>query len=282
MRTKRLLAFLIALCMLTSISISAFAAKVHPDNTGEEEISPHTIIGTDNRTKVTNTSVKGPNAVCKLTLQFRKANGTIVKKYASGFLYSRQNVGTAGHAIYDPGLRLYIEQITVSPGISPSGKLVPDQIVSRNNCHVHPSYVKNATSGEINSYYDYGAIVLPKAFASPSGYFGLDNELSNSDYTTKYLTLAGYDAKSNQQYKERSNKKVSSVTNYFLEVRYDTLPGMSGSPIYNDERYVVGILTYGASSSETIPESDPRTNSAQRMNQSCFNFLMEYYIKPAS
>lgn len=280
MKSKRLLALLTLLCMVISVSTTSYAAKIHPDNSGTIEIKPHTIIGNDNRQKVTNTLDKGPNAVCKLIIKFKKPNNSTVTKYGSGFLYSRRNVGTAGHCVYDAGLGLYASQITIEPGISPSRNIVSPQTVSLNNCHIPSQFV--LPDKTTNWEYDYAAIVVPKEFPSPAGFFGLDNELSDTAYKTQYLTLAGYDAKSKQQYKERSNSKVSYVRSGDISLRYDTVPGMSGSPIYNDARYVVGIFNYGVddTTGSSVPENHPNSNTAQRMNDACFNFLTKYYIAP--
>ena len=110
-----------ALAVSVSLSCTAFAEKLPPDNDPIPE--PNTIFGTDNRQVVTNTSAKGANAVCNLTLTFKK-DGITYTKYGTGFMYSRYNMGTAGHCIWDPSLDTYVYSIKIMPGDNANGGIV--------------------------------------------------------------------------------------------------------------------------------------------------------------
>lgn len=279
---------LLACALVVSLSLpcTAFAEKLPPDNDPIPE--PYTIFGTDNRQAVTNTSVKGANAVCNLTLTFKK-DGITYTKYGTGFMYSRYNMGTAGHCIWDPSLDTYVYSIKIMPGDNASGGIVAAKTVSysKSNFHVPSEYVNN---GNEDPNYDYGVVVLSEPFPSPVGYFGLDHEFTDEQYETEYLNLSGYDYKSRIQYKERSNKKVVNVNPIDVQMKFDTLPGMSGSPIYTDDRYVVGLYNYGATGSD-IPVVDENYNKNYNYFQKLGNdvskepsefykFLKQYYIKP--
>lgn len=277
-----------ALAVSVSLSCTAFAEKLPPDNDPIPE--PNTIFGTDNRQVVTNTSAKGANAVCNLTLTFKNPKtGKNVTKYGTGFMYSRYNMGTAGHCIWDPSLDTYVSTMKIMPGDNANGGIVGAKTVSysKSNFHVPEEYVNN---GKENPNFDYGVVVLSEPFPSPVGYFGLDHEFTDEQYETEYLNLSGYDYKSRTQYKERSNKKVVNVNPIDVQMKFDTLPGMSGSPIYTDDRYVVGLYNYGATGSD-VPvvdeDYDKNYNYFQKLGNDVskepsefYKFLKQYYIKP--
>lgn len=60
--------------------------------------------------------------------------------------------------------------------------------------------------------------------------------------------------------------KLTSLSNNMWHYSIDTTGGNSGSPIYIDNQYVIGIHAYGGTSS----------NSGRVMDQPLFNFFMNY------
>ena len=202
-------------------------------------------------------------------------------------MYSRLNMATAGHCIWDPSLDTYVETIKIAPGDTPSGGIVAPKTVTykSGNLHVPSQYVNN---GDEDWRYDYGVVVLTQQFPSPVGYFGLDSTFTDKQYETEYLNLSGYDSKSRNQYKQRSNSKMVEVRNLDFLMKYDTQPGMSGSPIYTDDRYVVGLYNYAASSALKVGEDyTDGYNSAHKLGNDgsstkskFYQYLKQYYIDP--
>ena len=268
--------FALALTMLAisaSVSVTSFANSVPYKAPGDAET--YVIFGSDNRVKVSDTSAKGSNAICNLTLTFvHPKTGASKTVYGTGFMYSDLTMGTAGHCIYDLTYDTKAQRIKIVPGDSPSGDLDSVTISNRNNMHVLPEF---ETTHDWKL--DYGCVTLDEPFSSDVKPMSLNPGLSNSEYKSEYLTLSGYDWKSAQLYKQRSNKLVTAVTTEDFSFKYDTLSGMSGSPIYTDDYEVVGIYNYGPNGVTGDYVDDDYSdgyNSAQRMNSDCYDYLMSF------
>lgn len=81
--------FALALTMLAisaSVSVTSFANSVPYKAPGDAET--YVIFGSDNRVKVSDTSAKGSNAICNLTLTFvHPKTGASKTVYGTGFMY---------------------------------------------------------------------------------------------------------------------------------------------------------------------------------------------------
>lgn len=268
--------FALALTMLAisaSVSVTSFANSVPYKAPGDAET--YVIFGSDNRVKVSDTSAKGSNAICNLTLTFKDPTTGVYKtKYGTGFMYSDLTMATAGHCIHDISMDTTAISIKIVPGDSPRGGLDSVTIKNQDNMHVLPEFENTH-----NWVYDYGCVTLDEPFSSDVEPMSLNPDLTSSQYKSKYLTLSGYDWKSAQLYKQRSNSLVTEVTTKDFSFKYDTLSGMSGSPIYTDDYEVVGIYNYGPNgvAGDYVDEDySDGYNSAQRMNDACYDFLMSF------
>lgn len=268
--------FTLALAMLAisaSISTIAFAEPVPYKAPNDAET--YVIFGSDDRVKVKDTSERGSNAICNLTLTFKDPTTGVYKtRYGTGFMYSDLTMATAGHCIHDISMDTTAVSIKIVPGDSPSGGLDSVTIKNQNNMHVLPEFEKTH-----NWKLDYGCVTLDEPFSSDVEPMSLKSNLTNSQYKSVYLTLSGYDRKSAQLYKQRSNKLVTAVTTEDFSFKYDTLSGMSGSPIYTDDYEVVGIYNYGPNgvTGDYVDEDySDGYNSAQKMNGDCYNYLMSF------
>lgn len=270
--------FALVLTMLTisgAASITSFAEPVSHKAKIPDDVDTYVIFGSDDRVKVRDTSEKGSNAICNLTITFvHPKTGAKKTVYGTGFMYSDLTMGTAGHCIYDLTYDTKAQRMKIVPGDSPSGGLDSVTIENKSNMHVLSEFINTH-----NWVYDYGCVTLEEPFSSDVEPMPLNSGLTNTQYQSKYLTLSGYDRKSAQLYKQRSNKLVTAVTTDDFSFKYDTLSGMSGSPIYTDSYEVVGIYNYGPNGVTGDYVSDDYSkgyNSAQRMNATCYDFLMSF------
>lgn len=265
---KNRIACLFLSVMTISSVFTGVAFAEGGSNKSPQAADTYAIFGSDNRVKVKDTTEKGSNAICNLTIQFPSK-----RVYGTGFVYSDLTVGTAGHCIYDIATDTYATQITIVPGDSTQGGLDKAIIKDEKNMHVLTEFKDTH-----DWIYDYGCITLDEPFSSKVEPLSLNKSYLKEDYKTEYLTLSGYDIHTAQLYKQRSNKLVTDVSNYDVSFKFDTLPGMSGSPIYNDDYEVVAIYNYGPNSGlNYVPEDyTDGYNTAQIMNSACYNYLMSF------
>lgn len=210
--------------------------------------SANSIIGTDERVQVTNTTVGPYYGIAYIKTQFN--DGSYIP--GTGFMISKNVVLTAGHCVYGDGR----SSITVYPG--------------RNG----NSYTISSTAKEIYFFgydgsdadADYSILVLRDNLGSTCGWLGIQ---AASDRTLKGLDIitSGYPsdkATGDNRTMWTSTGTIQSVTEKRFQHNADTYSGQSGSPIY----YYNGSYGYQAVGIHTHAG-----NYARRITQSLFNFL---------
>lgn len=201
-----------------------------------EKDSPESVIGSDGRKKVSDTTVYPYRVIAYLSMQF----GADWYR-CTGWIVGPRLVVTAGHCVYEPasdGGRGWATQVYVYPG--KSGSNAP--YGSRKKYRLF-SVTGWKDSG--NSNYDYGAIQTDgEEFTNWFGY------RSASSYPSTY-TIAGYPADKAGYNQWKMSGAISSVATRRLYYYIDTAGGQSGSPIYYTYNskccYGVGIHTTGGS-----------------------------------
>jgi V8-like Glu-specific endopeptidase len=205
------------------------------------------IIGSDDRVRVTNNTLYPWRCVCSLLIT---AN-TGAQYIGTGWLVAPRLVLTAGHCVYMADEGGWASRIEVMPGrsadVKPFGTALSSDLRS-----------VSGWTRDTNSDCDYGAILLPadKRFGEQLGWFGY--AVRADDYLRQItLNLAGFPGdggKAPNQVQGTmwfNSRGVKDVMPKQISYEIDTYGGQSGAPVWemaaNGSRYGVGIHTWGTS-----------------------------------
>jgi V8-like Glu-specific endopeptidase len=197
--------------------------------------------GTDDRTRVSNTTLFPFSAVVKVFADF---NGDgIWDSAGSGAMVGANDVLTAGHVLWDASYGL-AKNVWVVPG--QDGSYEPYGEGRAYRVTVPGEYA--SSGGSID--FDIGVINLSTNIGYSTGWFGMQ-AVSPASVTGTSVTLAGYPGDllyGEYQYvaTDRVDFTVGNVMQY--DGGLDSAGGMSGGPIWwsmNGSQYIVGVHTLG-------------------------------------
>jgi V8-like Glu-specific endopeptidase len=222
------------------------------------------IIGTDDRTRIRNTTAIPWRRICQLTI--RAKNGA--QYVGTGFLIGKRTVITAGHCVYIHSAGGWPAYIDVAPGRN--GGARPFGTVR--------AIQYRSVTGWVNSKsrdHDYGAIILPAntpLVVQSLGGFGF-GYWPDSQLHQRMVNLSGYPGDGGKLGPDREAasqwwmaRQIKAVGSRSFSYDIDTVGGQSGSPVWtlhNGQRIAVGIHTNGFIGG----------NSATRITQPVFNNL---------
>lgn len=238
----------------------------------DDETSPYVIIGNDNRTIVSDTTVAPYRYIGRLVIyaSFSKT-GKAAKFSGTGFLVGPKLVMTAAHCLYptdDDGV-IYdkVTEAIFYPGRN--GNSTPYGSAKGTVLHVPTKYKDSAPT--YNKKYDYAVMELNTAIGNTTGSFSTDanyivgtegviNPLNvtlagGGAFNSLKVTLAGYPGNETQNNKLYKHSGTASFENddYIFSYTIDTEGGQSGSPLYlkqNGKFCVVGIHILGNSAAK--------------------------------
>jgi glutamyl endopeptidase len=218
---------------------------------------PNSVIGTDNRSKITNTTAYPWRTVTKLFITFPNTTGG-----CTGTLIAAKYVLTAGHCVYNKAYGGWAKQIEVVPGLNGTYKPYGSAYAAR-----YRSYTAWTSSEDSN--YDFAIITLDRPIGNSTGWLGYATYSSVNGVTSN---IAGYPGdKDNGLGLYYHYGAISSSTAYRLFYQIDTYGGQSGSGIYykdgQDNRYVFGVHTTGVTS------SSPNHNSGTRIDSTKYDYI---------
>lgn len=218
-------------------------------NLNDDLITPYSIIGSDDRTKVGAEICTPYSRICYLEITW--PDGTIGR--GTGWLYSRNRVATAGHCLYKEKYGGWAESILVQPGrygdYAPFGEAWSTFMLTSEN------WIENE-----NKEYDYGLIQLSEPLGDVCGFFGYG---ANMGSVGTKVTVGGYPGDKNpretgEEWQWQMSGRIILATGRNLYYLIDTQPGQSGAPIYTADNIVVGIHT----TSNVINNKGTRLTSA--------------------
>ena len=205
---------------------------------------PESIIGTDNRSIVSNTTLFPYRTSCLLVITFPDGIS-----YGSGNLISSDTVLTAGHCVYDTRYGGWATRIEVYAGRN--GSYSPFGKANSKSFYTLDRWINLISKEYDYREYDIGYIKLDQKLGKTTGWLGLTTTLSND------ISLTGFPAPRDRGYKMYSQKgklKNSAANKIYYDL--DTEGGQSGSSVYNTGNQVIGVHAYAHGT----------VNSGTRMN----------------
>lgn len=238
------------------------SARPVPGYAGAESV-----IGSDQRKKVTNTKTYPYRAVVQILFSPKESEATFL---CSGNLINENTVLTAGHCIHEGAGGDFYENYTVYPGRN-AGQL------PFGSCTVATKYTNTGwvdLGGTVaGQAHDFGALKLNCDIGDTTGWFGFFWQSK----TLKNLnsTISGYpgDKTFGTQWKGTGKVTVSQGQQTFYSI--DTAGGQSGSGVYINKTgcgtCIHSIHAYGVGG----PSPGNKNNSGTRINQSEFDFFVD-------
>ena len=216
----------------------------------------NSIIGTDDRVKVSNTKIAPYKSIVYLNviINGNQAAGT-------GTLIDNTTVLTAAHVVYNVETNTWASSVTVYPGknkeTEPYGSTTASKIV------IYPGY--NSTGSYIPKY-DLAIIKLNKPLGVKTGYLSISSSIS----TGNNVSISGYPIDLSSGYNSpsmyRGDGAVTSITSDFIKYNVDTSGGQSGSAVLNSSNNIVGVHI----------KADGNNNTGVRMTTQKINWINSY------
>ena len=213
----------------------------------ERSIILESIIGADDRVRVTNNTLYPWRCICSLIITARSGTQYI----GTGWLVSPRLLFTAGHNVYMHDDGGWAASIEVIPGRDANTRPFGSAI-SRDFRSV-TGFTRDSSSD-----HDYGAILLPadKRFGEQLGWFGY--AVRNDDYLRQVtLNLAGYPGDGGKAPNQVQgtmwfmSRGVREVMARQITYEIDTYGGQSGAPVWemaaNGSRYGLAVHAWGTS-----------------------------------
>lgn len=204
--------------------------------------SENIVVGTDNRTQVTNTQTTPFKSICRLEVTW--SNGA--KSSGSGCLVGKRVVMTSAHVIYNSSRGGWASTVRVVPG--KNGSSEPYGAATHLTLYAPESYTKSADAAG-----DIGWVILrDQTLWNRVGYHFGYGTLSDSTMKTVNLNSAGYagDKPTATMWREYNTKDQLLVGTGMITHYFDSYDGSSGMPLYeasSSSRYVRSVHKGGSS-----------------------------------
>lgn len=237
-----------------------------------------TVIGRDNRTRVTDTDMSPWRMICSI----RVTRGSITN-VGTGFMIGPRTLLTAGHVLVSPDKPHLPSTVQVIPGLN--GEKAPYRSHYAERFSVHPKWTK-----EYSPACDLALIHLGQPLGNETGWFRVDAKAS-SDMIGHWVHVTGYPAEKKEALGQETSvpltRQACQLWHHAAPIdrfevgrvfyRVDTTEGQSGAPIYlleDDQNYAtptaVGIHAYGT---RGTPGSRAPANSGVWFNPAILDFI---------
>jgi glutamyl endopeptidase len=201
--------------------LTASPSETKPDGGAGTE----SIIGADNRTRVTNTAVYPYSAIVHIVSDIGGC---------TGWMIGPDTVATAGHCLYDPNEDKWASFATVYPGRD--GDHLPYGSADGVEFFSVTGWVHDG-----NTNYDYGAIKLDKRIGDSTGWFGYRYQSGSMNGTAE--NISGYPGDKPYGTQWQHADHIRETYKHKLLYANDTYGGQSGSPVYQSSYAHCGVCS---------------------------------------
>ena len=217
------------------------------------------IIGKNDLVKVKNTLQYPYSTSAYVEATFKNIDSIVISRGSASFIKDNVLI-TAAHVVYDRESKTEATEVKIMPAATPDSNPFGEIKVKEVR---YLKEFRNTDPDELTTY-DLAVLILEEPIGAQLGTLGLPNNLEN----TKNLdvTITGYPS-FNKHIKQMytDTKAVLQDTNDFLFYQVDTLPGASGSAVYDSNNRIVGVHTNGSKSEQM--------NYAVKLNEKALSFI---------
>ena len=215
------------------------------------DFNPEKIIGTDDRTKIKDTTKFPYCAIAHITLLFECGDSG----YGSGFMVSDNTLLTAGHCVYCKEHNKGLSSIEFKFGYNNTDGSYVLGVSGCENYYYSSDYANNTSNGWDSEDDDYAYIKFKSPIGSITGHYGL-KAFSDSQIEDKTFKVGGYRLPSDPLYMASGKVHTGVVIDLgaydytieddkLLSYTLDTTPGNSGGPVFDKDYYIAGIHVAG-------------------------------------
>lgn len=222
----------------------------------EEEISPRTIIGKDNRDKVS-PYVSPYSAVMFLYIGQDTTGNRVANSWGrgTGFMVANKVMLTAAHCIWN-----------ITDGYAESFKVYKNQQGTSLGSTYYSAvdwYVPSEYLADEDYRYDWGVVKLNSNVGSSTGYFGYE---TSGIMLAKEYTVSGYPGDTGDYNQYAATGRVFFETFKTCSYTTDMMPGQSGAPVFSSDNIVRAINTRQFSTH----------NRGNKITTECHNKIVEF------
>ena len=237
---------------------------------GQEKAVLESVVGYDDRQRITSTGEYPWCMICYLELSFPDGS----KGLGTGWLLGKNKVLTAGHCVFNRRHGGWATAISVTPGNS-----VENPDVNASDYAPYGTYdavaIQSTTEWveDTNITLDVGVIHITDPIADELGNFGIQISDTGADLIEQYVRVSGYPGFRHPKNDDGTMSKVKAwgqmwsnsdvivdVQDGRIKYQLDTTAGQSGAPVIlldNTDMgpIAVGIHNYGFNSAEPYHEN---------------------------
>ena len=223
-----------------------------------EAFSTESVIGTDERRQVTDTTVFPYRAIASLLISFPNSDGWI----CTGFFIDADTLATAGHCVFSHTEGGWATSITVYPGRN--GDELPYGSASATNVFSVTGWVDDQ-----DHRFDYGAIKINTPLGTTTGWLGYGAKI-DENLVKANVRIFGYPADKPSGEMWGTRRRIKGVDTEKVFYKIDTFGGQSGSPVYGRVSNVCQPCAFGIHTNGTGIQPFGDSNSGARVTSTVF------------